>query len=392
MALRPITIGLLWHSTSSGNLGVAALTVANIAITREVAAGMGLEPRFVIIGMRDGEQCYIDDPDVCSVVVDTRAMLKPSGIWAVLEGVDCVLDIGGGDSFAEIYGAKRFGFLWSTKIMAVARRKPLLLSPQTIGPFTRQPYKLLARIALERAQAVVARDRKSFDFLRALAPRAKATLATDVAFELPYQDRSGERKENVLRIGLNVSGLLLHDAETGRNRFGLGFDYAALTRRLLTALSERPSVEIYVFAHVAARQVPTDDDGRACDRIAQEFPAVRRVPDFRGPSEAKSFMSGLDFVIAGRMHACIGALSAGVPVVPIAYSRKFSGLFGTLGYDWMVPATGMATEEAAAYVLDCLDRREELKADLNRSLESVSGLLDAYRAQLAELLATAAPR
>jgi polysaccharide pyruvyl transferase WcaK-like protein len=96
-------------------------------------------------------------------------------------------------------------------------------------------------------------------------------------------------------------------------------------------------------------------------------------------------MSGLDFVVAGRMHACIGALSAGVPMVPIAYSRKFAGLFGSLGYSWLVPVTGMNADQAAAYVLDCISRREELADDAAKSMARVSSLLDAYRAELRSL-------
>ena len=36
-----LTIGLLGHSFSSGNLGIQALTVCNLAIARDVARGHG---------------------------------------------------------------------------------------------------------------------------------------------------------------------------------------------------------------------------------------------------------------------------------------------------------------------------------------------------------------
>jgi hypothetical protein len=52
-----------------------------------------------------------------------------------------VLDIGAGDSFTDIYGPKRFAYLWLTKAMAIARRRPLVLSPQTIGPFSKAPRR-----------------------------------------------------------------------------------------------------------------------------------------------------------------------------------------------------------------------------------------------------------
>jgi polysaccharide pyruvyl transferase WcaK-like protein len=270
-------------------------------------------------------------------------------------------------------------------MMTVARGKPLLLSPQTIGPFESLPYKMAAKAALEHAHAVVARDTQSFEFLRKLAPKAKAVLATDVAFALPFDDRSAMRGQGPLRVGINISGLLFTEAEAGRNRFGLDFDYAVLTRRLLADLSARSQTEIHLFAHVAASDNPTDDDARVIDRLAADYPHVVRAPQFAGPSDAKTYMSGLDFVVSGRMHACIGAFSAGVAVVPISYSRKFAGLFGTLGYKWLVPTNGMGTDEAYRFVVDCLDRRAELTADSAKGMASVSGLLGAYRTELADL-------
>jgi polysaccharide pyruvyl transferase WcaK-like protein len=377
-----IRIGLLWHSPNSGNLGVGALTVANMAIVGGVAAELGLEPEFVIIGMRDGESDYIADPDVGLLVVDSRMLLGPRGCWTKFAKFDCILDIGAGDSFADIYGLKRFLFLWLTKMIAVARGVPLLLSPQTIGPFTRTPYRQIAAVAMNRAAAVIARDQKSLDVLRELAPRANGVLAVDVAFALPYDDASHLRCGQRIRVGVNVSGLLFNEAESGKNRFGLDVDYAELMRGLIGRLIARSDVEVHLVAHATARDYPWDDDARIADRLASEFPQAIRVPNFDSPSAAKSYISGLDFLVAGRMHACIAAFSAGVPVVPVAYSRKFSGLFGMLGYGWMVPVTGTDTAAALAYTEDCLDRRDALAADEAKGMAKVAALLDAYRAEL----------
>ena len=89
------------------------------------------------------------------------------------------------------------------------------------------------------------------------------------------------------------------------------------------------------------------------------------------------------------MHACIGAFSSGTPVVPIAYSRKFGGLFGLLGYSWMVPVTGLDTNRALAYLHDALDKRADLSRDIASGMSTVDHLLGAYRAQLRLLFAKA---
>ncbi|WP_448502655.1 polysaccharide pyruvyl transferase family protein, partial [Sphingomonas sp.] len=160
-ATRPISIGLLWHSSNSGNLGVGALTVANQRIAADVARAMGLEPRFVIMQMRDADTPAMALPDSRVLHIDRKSLLSRDGFWREAGEVDCILDIGAGDSFADIYGPRRFFFLWTTKMMAIARRTPLLLSPQTIGPFTRPAYRAAAAAAMKRCDAVVARDAMS---------------------------------------------------------------------------------------------------------------------------------------------------------------------------------------------------------------------------------------
>jgi polysaccharide pyruvyl transferase WcaK-like protein len=266
--------------------------------------------------------------------------------------------------------------------MTLARGKPLLLSPQTIGPFTKPAYRLLARMALKRASAVVARDEASLRALRDLAPSANGALSVDVAFALPFTDQSAERGGPRLRVGVNISGLLFNEAESGRNRFGLGLDYAKLMRAFVGELAARPDVEVHLVTHALHATDPWDDDGRVADRIAAEFPNVVRVPNFAGPCEAKSYISGLDFLVAGRMHACIAAFSTGTPVVPVAYSRKFTGLFDMLGYRWLVPVTGLGEDEGLAFLLDRLAHRADLQRDIDAGMLKVDALLEVYRVEL----------
>lgn len=380
--MKSVNVGLLWHSASSGNLGVGALTLANLAIARKVARDMEIEPHFTIMGMRELNAPYLKEGEAARYPIDTKVLLSPAGFWSAVCAQDCILDIGAGDSFAEIYGAKRFGFLWLTKMMALARRKPLLLSPQTIGPFTKPGYRLLANIALTRASAVVARDEMSLAALQELAPNARAALSVDVAFALPYEDRSSQRGGPILRVGVNVSGLLFNEAESGRNRFGLGFDYAEFMRDFIGALSKRPDVEIHLITHAIHATDAWDDDGRVADKLARAFPGVIRVPDFLGPLEAKTYISGLDFLVAARMHACIAAFSSGTPVVPVAYSRKFTGLFGMLGYNWLVPVGGVSDGDNIAFVLQQLENRSALAAEMAVGMTKVGSLLDVYRTEL----------
>ncbi|HEX7946771.1 MAG TPA: polysaccharide pyruvyl transferase family protein [Phenylobacterium sp.] len=384
-ASREISIGLLWHGRGSGNLGIGALTVGNLIAARAAAEALGLTPRFTLFEFaNDFDPPYVAGPDIDWFEMTTRSLLSPAGYAARIGRMDCVLDIGAGDSFTDIYSSKRFGFLFLSKAMAILRGVPLLLSPQTIGPFTRQPHKALAAWAMRHAKAVVARDPQSFAAIGEMAPDARRVEAIDVAFRLPYT-RPERAPGGPLEIGVNVSGLLFNGGYTGANEFGLQVDYAGLMRGFIAAMAARPNTRVHLICHVTGG-LPMDDDGLVADRLAAEFPGAVRVPNFASPSEAKSYISGMDFLVAGRMHACIAAYSSGVPVVPVAYSRKFSGLFqGVLGYDYGVPVSGLSTEAALEYLLKSVDERARVADAVAAGQGVVGAALDAYDAELRRL-------
>ena len=381
-------IGLLWHSLRAGNLGVGALTLGNIAIIREVAQEMGVELSFTVLSMRESATPPIAQ-DIEQFEIDTRAILSPKGYAAQAQALDLIIDIGAGDSFAEIYGLKRFLFLWLSKWIAVAKGTPLILAPQTIGPFTKQPYRALAAEIMKKSDAVIARDEQSYEAIKDLAPEADSHLAVDVAFKLPFDDQKfRHRGGGKQRIGINASGLLCGEADSGRNRFGLSFDYLELQRRLISYFLQRDDCEVFLVTHANSFGDAGDDDGAWADKLAAEFPKAIRVPDFPGPSEAKTFISGLDFLVAGRMHACIAAFSSLTPVVPISYSRKFSGLFSLLGYPYFTPMTNVDTDRIYAKVCAYFEEsRDSMTRAQVRALKNVDAALEPYRQVIRRSLA-----
>ena len=381
---------MLWHSLRSGNLGVGALTLSNISIMRSVAEKMQIDLDLTVLTMREG---YTDPiaSDVGEFEIDTRSLLNPRGFGRVVKDLDCIVDIGAGDSFTDIYGAKRFAFMWLSKMIARSVGVPVILAPQTIGPFSKQPQKMLASIALNSAFATLARDEQSLSAARELAPKADVRLSVDVAFRLPFSGPEDRSNRGPIKVGINASGLLCRQAETGENKFALSYDYLSLQRKLIEFWLAQDGVEIFLISHANSAGDAGDDDGARSDRLAAEYPECHRVPDFAGPCEAKSFIAGLDFLVAGRMHACIAAFSAGVPVVPVSYSRKFAGLFGLLNYSLVTPMHNVTTDQVFDLVIAGYEEREKLReqtfAGMNRIDELISVYEDVLEAQFKMLLA-----
>jgi polysaccharide pyruvyl transferase WcaK-like protein len=376
-----IDIGLLWHSDSNRNYGVGALTVGNMTIARQAAERVGLEPRFAIFQPQDVHPSYVKG------IAERHALgqayvFGPGGFGRDVKKLDVMLDIGAGDSFTDIYQNRRFALMVGTKFRTHMAGVPLVLSPQTIGPFSHQPHTALAAMALKAADAVFARDPLSFDAARALAPSARVERSVDVAFVLPYE--AGPKGPRI-RVGLNVSGLLYNGGYTGRNEFGLAVDYRDFTHRLVEVFLAMEGVSVELIEHVSSPEQPRDDDGVAVDAVFARYPAARRIPPFSNPSEAKSHISGLDFLVGARMHATIAAFSSGVPVVPVSYSRKFEGLFGGLGYERLVPAKGISTEDALALTLKAFAERNAVANEIAAARQLVDDGLERYRAFLADL-------
>ena len=379
-----IKVGLLWHSVNSDNLGVVALTVSNIAIVEAVAKELGESVTFEVYGWRDPGADQISRPNVTIRPMGTREIIDPSKLRRWAKGCDVVLDISAGDSFADIYGARRFVYNVLAKFAVYLSRTPMIMSPQTIGPFNRSWARFAAGFMMRRANVVIARDNLSTDYLAQFKLKNNME-ATDVAFRLPYVEQAAFPGSKT-HVGINVSGLLYNGGYTRSNDFGLKSDYKAFTRQLIAGIVANPDNQLHLIGHVNSETMQVEDDYRVAESLAQEFPGTIVAPRFANPSEAKTYISRLSFFCGARMHACIAAFSSGVPVVPIAYSRKFIGLFGTLGYKHVADCKSQSSDEMIMLIMASLANRKALKTEVDRGRKLAEQKLDIYESVLREII------
>ena len=213
---------------------------------------------------------------------------------------------------------------------------------------------------MSAAGLIFARDRMSFDCARELLPQKPVERTIDAAFFLPYEKTAFDGEKT--KVGINISGLLWHGGYTRNNQFGLRSDYSRTMLGILDAFSSRQDVELHLISHVIGRPDFVDEDTHVVGELQARYPRAIVAPAFRTPVEAKSYIAGMDFFAGARMHACIAAVSSGVPVYPLAYSRKFNGLFvETLGYPEMGDLTVMDSDEITAGLLAAFGKRSDLK-------------------------------
>lgn len=398
---RQLRVGLVWQSPLSTNLGLVALAQANRAIVLEEAQALGLSVQLVFFSAKVSSGSESEGNSGDRYVLLSRNMLSPLGAIRArreLDACDILFDIGEGDSFSDIYGWLRFLKVAATKFLVSKARRKLILSPQTIGPFYHPLAKRIGAAAMKRAAHVFARDDISYDRAAGLLSNTDRLVQTaDIAFELPtrpdwpvsFPTLAADR----IHVGINVSGLLSRGGYSGENQFNLTLDYSALIERLCAHFSEVEGVQLWLVPHVHNSAAASIESDRSISlEIAKRFRGVEVAPAFRSATDAKTFISKMNFFTGARMHATIAAVSTGVACVPMSYSLKFEGLYGSIGYNHVLPLTSATIDNAFATVL----RGYEFRATLSEEAKAASGLakrsIVAFRSVVSTSLNNAAGR
>ncbi|MGH1525243.1 polysaccharide pyruvyl transferase family protein [Leifsonia sp. L25] len=334
---------VLWADDASPNLGVRALGAGTAALIRRV------DPDSEIVFQNYGRRV----PQL--PIGRVRSLVKEritgrSGMIDWLRGFDLVVDTRSGDSFADIYGANRLMVMSTVAEFASQAGVPVVLGPQTIGPFASARGRAIARRSLRRAALVLARDSASAATAARLGRPADATT-TDVVFAL---DRPAV--EQTRDVVVNVSGLLWHP-----NPHVDSQHYRRTVLRLLDGLAAAGR-EVTLLAHVLESDNP-DSDVRALHEVAEAGAPHSELVIPRDLDDVRRTVASARVVLGSRMHACLNALSVGTPAIPLAYSRKFAPLLADLG--WTRTIDLRATADPAADALALLDD-SALEADTTR--------------------------
>ena len=360
---KKINIGLFGAVINNDNMGCCALTYSLIRTLEKISKDEDVEFNYIIFERwPDSKRIQIlqNDLNLQKNQVRSGKSIRFSKIYHVKElrkykqlirKCDFAIDITQGDSFTDIYGIKRFLAFSLDKKLVQTYGVPLILGPQTYGPFNKELSRIVSKNIINKAFAVISRDKYSTDYLKKIGIKQKVITATDLAFGLPYEKVINDKKEK--NIGLNLSGLLWPDKiEDTETKFKLECDYKKLSLELVK-LFQNKGYTVHLISHVGA-------DYGVCKMLHEQYPDTVLVKEFMSPIGIKNYIAKMDIFVGARMHATIAALSTGVPVIPIAYSRKFKGLFNNLDYPVCVDLQTLNTERAFEKIKEYLENYDEL--------------------------------
>lgn len=404
-SMRIIVTG---SSPDTGNLGVTALSAATLCALHKADPGSDLCLFDFGKGVREsvwevgGTQIHLRR---CGGYV-TRRIYRAESLWCIslcarLGGfgnpgaymylsADVILDVTAGDSFSDIYGQRRFRAVTRGKRFSLALGKPLILMPQTYGPFQAQRNQRIAAEIVRGSTMAWARDEHSFAVLKSLLGDAfdseRHRSGVDVAFGLPttapaedYLGAAGPwlAGRNAPLVGLNVSGLLMNRPESAAKQFGFTANYTEVVISLARRLLKETGAHILLIPHVVSPPGHYESDIEAGDRVAEAVADVADgrvlcLPALHNPCEVKWVIAQCDWFCGTRMHATIAALSSGVPAAAIAYSPKTLGVFESCGQGAHVADPRMLdTEEMVEQLWQSWLTRDEARQSLRTVLTGV---------------------
>ena len=368
MTQKDFTIGLEGCLIRTDNLGCAALTWSLLAMLERIAGKNGLTFRYRVFE-------YSPDPadterlcEKLAIGADRLTAVKTTSLFhplaeakhpvltartlSAMRDCDLFIDLTQGDSFTDLYGQWRFSGFTRIKERILRMNKPLILGPQTYGPFLKPKNADRAAAVVRLARCVMARDLNAEAGQLFHRSGKEPQVACDLAFGLPYETSPVSPSEKI-RVGINASSLLvLQKTEPTELRIPLKTDYDRYLEQLLESLTRDERFDVFLIPHVGADAGP---------QFREWFPAAHVLPAFQDPMEAKAVIASMDVLVAARMHAVIAALSSGTAVIPTGYSPKFEGLTEKMNYPYLADLRKLETGQAVRTTLQWISRRAELR-------------------------------
>lgn len=407
----------------TGNLGVSAL--GNSAVSGLYSADKNSE--FTILdsqkGMRKFYYCTEDSDKITTLCgakhskkiyqkesirnISFFAKFMPSmnGISTHLLSATAFLDVSGGDSFTDLYGDFRFDWVNAPKKFALDNNIPLVMLPQTYGPFLKESTRAKASEIVKKAKLAWARDMHSYTILKNLLgdsfDSTRHKVGVDMAFILPTK-KSLEKiaptiqkwllDDSNLLVGINISGLIYNDPNSAKNHYKFKTNYNDAIEKIVKKILDESTARIVLLPHVLTPPGHYESDYQASLNLVEKLgleksDRISIQPPILDQCEIKWLISQMHWFMGTRMHATIAALSTETPVCTISYSDKALGVFETCGVgNCVIDPRELGTEEVVQATIESLNGRALTKSLLEKNLPAVKKLAYQQMEEISNML------
>lgn len=421
-------IGIFGAAPDTTNMGVSALYKSLVSGLAENLNEIELVIFDNQLGLRKEIQ-HLSGKDITVYKYGARAgkrILRPENVLNMLlmsklgklgrifnmgiklvDSCDAIIDVSGGDSFSDIYGFKRFNYINRVKQITIKRGVPLILAPQTYGPYRNSSCYASAVKSVRHAIMAWARDKDSFDILKSMAGDKYSDdtyrLGVDMAFLLPPESASNKIDESLssllarnndgkIVIGMNISGLIYNDPKSAKENYKFKADYKKTVKGFVEKVLEDEKVQIVFISHVMDISGHYESDIKAAKDVYNTLSAelksrVHISPTNLNESEVKWLISHMDWFCGTRMHSTIAGLSTFVPTASISYSDKTYGVFATCNQgNHVFDPRKMSEKEIILSLVNSFSVRESTKETMRKPVEIVKNKCSSQMGVIADYI------
>lgn len=236
---------------------------------------------------------------------------------------DLIIDISG-DSFGDYHPLNVLS-LGLKQLPIIFFKKPLVLFPQSMGPFIHVASKIIARIILKYSKIILIREKISLDYIKNfLNHRKYVFFCLDTAFFLKknkektiynqfYEKNAGS---------LPIIGIAASQRISSEKLIKIFSDFS-------NHLINSYNYKIVLIPHVIDTIKNKNEDRIVLIKIYQNIDKKENCllieEDLSAPT-LKNLIGMCDIFIGSRMHSNIASISNNVPTIAISYSHKFLGI------------------------------------------------------------------
>ncbi len=236
---------------------------------------------------------------------------------------------------------------------------------------------------------VYSRSNSDCSTIRSISKRENIDIRVipDLGFIMQPEDlpadviaRFTSLRSNRKLVGVNISGLLYRWWNYQRNKFDLRESYEELVEALLRRLSLEHDAYVVLIPHVCGGPQSEEDETRLCRRLCDQYSEltggrITVVEAVLNHRQTKALIGFCDLFIGSRMHACIAAVSHGIPTLCLAYSKKFEGVMGLVSTAIQIVDLRRSTISDVLQAVDhawisLTDIRKILQQDVTKTIRS----------------------
>ena len=295
---------------------------------------------------------------------------EPIGEIRAVMDADVVVGLGGGylNGATSLAGTLNVLFLLLPIWLATRFRRPVVLAPQSYGPFGTALQVLLVRRCLNRVNRIVVREDLSLAELITAGVRpdlVERGVDSAFVFGSPRSRSSSSATSAVPQVGITARQWLRGpDQESYERSLAAFVDW----------LEDSEGAFVTLIPQVTSHY-QNDDDRLVSRRIASYCRSSPKVLDSElSHRELRDLYGNLDYLVGTRFHSVIFSLTVGTPALAIEYERKTSGIMKDLGLDeWVIPIHEVSAPRLRHDFLELKARRDTYLRVLHQSLPAYVG-------------------